>query len=60
MKKDKQDKIVRELKRAYGMELEMVQNYLANSVDLDGVRAEEIKKSLWAGHPGRNHAGQKH
>ncbi len=45
MKKDKQDKIVRELKRAYGMELEMIQNYLANSVDLDGVRAEEIKNS---------------
>lgn len=48
MNKDKQGKIVRELKRTYGMELETVQNYLANSVDLDGVRAEEIKKSLGA------------
>ena len=48
MKNDKRDKIVRELKRAYGMELETVQNYLANSVDLDGVRAEEIKKALGA------------
>jgi bacterioferritin len=38
--------IVRELKIAYAMELETVQNYLANSVDLDGIRAEEIKKSL--------------
>jgi bacterioferritin len=48
MKKDKREKITRELKRAYGMELETVQNYLANSVDLDGVRAEEIKKALAA------------
>ena len=48
MNKDKRDKITRELKRAYGMELETVQNYLANSVDLDGVRAEEIKKALAA------------
>ena len=30
------------------MEMETVQNYLANSVNLDGVRAEEIKKSLAA------------
>ena len=30
------------------MELETVQNYLANSIDLDGVLAEEIKKSLGA------------
>jgi bacterioferritin len=28
------------------MELETVMNYLANSTNLDGVRAEEIKKSL--------------
>ena len=48
MNKEKRDKIIKELKRAYGMELETVQNYLANSVDLDGVRAEEIKKSLGA------------
>ena len=40
--------IIEELKIAYAMELETVQNYLANSVDLDGVRAEEIKKSLAA------------
>ena len=30
------------------MELETVMNYIANSVNLDGVRAEEIKKSLAA------------
>lgn len=34
------------LKVSYGMELETVMNYLANSINLDGVRAEEIKKAL--------------
>jgi bacterioferritin len=43
---DKTSEIITELKASYAMELETVQNYLANSVDLDGVRAEEIKKSL--------------
>jgi len=36
------------LKTAYSMELETVMNYIANSINLDGVRAEEIKKSLLA------------
>ncbi len=36
------------LQKAYCMELETVTNYLANSINLDGVRAEEIKKSLGA------------
>ena len=40
------------LLESYGMELETVMNYLANSVNLDGVRAEEIKKSLGADVPG--------
>ncbi|MBI1309764.1 rubrerythrin [bacterium] len=40
--------IIEELKVAYWMEIETVTNYLANSVNLDGVRAEEIKKSLAA------------
>jgi bacterioferritin len=48
MKPAEKDQIITELKRAYGMELETVQNYLANSIDLDGVRAEEIKKALAA------------
>jgi bacterioferritin len=48
MPTDKFKEIITELQRAYGMELETVQNYLANSIDLDGVRAEEIKKSLAA------------
>ena len=34
------------LKVAYCMEFETVMNYVANSTNLDGVRAEEIKKSL--------------
>lgn len=45
---EKNKSIIAELTRAYWMELETVVNYLANSVNLDGVRAEEIKKSLAA------------
>lgn len=41
-----QSKIVAELIVSYWMEMETVQNYLALSQDLDGVRAEEIKKAL--------------
>ncbi|MBX7164859.1 MAG: ferritin-like domain-containing protein [Pirellulales bacterium] len=40
--------VIAELSRSYEMELETVANYLAHSVNLDGVRAEEIKKSLAA------------
>lgn len=36
------------LKVSYCMELETVMNYLAHSINLDGVRAEEIKKALAA------------
>ena len=35
--------IIALLLEAYSMELETVMNYLANSTNLDGVRAEEIK-----------------
>ncbi len=45
---DKNQAIVAELIKSYWMELETVINYLANSINLDGVRAEEIKKSLAA------------
>lgn len=34
------------LRIAYRMELETVANYLANSVYLDGIRAEEVKSAL--------------
>ncbi len=40
--------VIEMLSTAYSMEIETVINYLANSVNLDGVRAEEIKKSLAA------------
>ena len=36
------------LQTMYSMEIETVMNYMAISVNLDGVRAEEIKKSLGA------------
>lgn len=48
MSDDKSQTIIAELIKSYWMELETVVNYLANSVNLDGVRAEEIKKSLSA------------
>ena len=44
----KRNEIVGLLTQAYWMEIETVQSYIANSVNLDGVRAEEIKKSLAA------------
>ena len=41
-------KIIKELSKAYAMELETVQNYIAASVNLDGVRSDVIKKALAA------------
>lgn len=45
---EKTNEIIQELTVAYWMEMETIQNYLANSQNLNGVRAEEIKKSLLA------------
>jgi len=42
----KREEIVDLLKKAYFMELETVMSYVANSVNPDGVRAEEVKESL--------------
>jgi len=42
----KKAKIIEGLTKAYWMEMETVMNYIANSSNLDGIRAEEIKKSL--------------
>ena len=42
------EEVIEMLQEAYCMEIETVMNYLANSTNLDGVRAEEIKKSLAA------------
>ncbi|MCA9045486.1 MAG: hypothetical protein KDA69_14255, partial [Planctomycetaceae bacterium] len=45
---DIKQQIIQELQVAYWMEMETVMNFIANSTNLDGVRAEEIKKSLLA------------
>ena len=45
---DKKKEIIEQLTVSYRMELETVMNYIANSVNLDGVRAEKIKESLAA------------
>jgi bacterioferritin len=42
----KRDEIVEMLKQAYWMEIETVMSYIANSVNPDGVRAQEVKESL--------------
>ena len=46
MENQRRDAIIKEMTRAYWLELEATINYLAISVDLDGIRAEEIKTSL--------------
>ncbi|MGY8643427.1 MAG: ferritin-like domain-containing protein [Verrucomicrobiales bacterium] len=46
MMNEPNEEIIRELKVAYGMELETVQNYIAASINLDGVRSDVIKKAL--------------
>lgn len=42
----KRTQIVDMLTQAYWMEIETTMSYIANSTNLDGVRAEEIKESL--------------
>jgi bacterioferritin len=42
------EEIVGMLTRAYWMEIETVASYIANSVNPDGVRAQEVKDSLQA------------
>jgi bacterioferritin len=41
---DKISGIVAELQISYAAEIEIVQNYLANAIDLEGARAEPIKE----------------
>src|SRR5256886_17002569 len=43
---DKRNELIELLERAYWMEIETVMSYLANSINPDGVRAQEIKESL--------------
>ncbi len=58
-KPKKPDRIIDLLIEAYNAELETVMNYIANSVNLDGVRAEQIKASLAADVPAElGHAQQ--
>src|SRR5687768_2413793 len=42
------EEILASLSQAYSMEIETIANYLANSVHLDGVRADSIKQALAA------------
>ena len=43
---EQREQIVEMLKKAYWMEIETVMSYVANSVNPDGVRAQEIIESL--------------
>jgi bacterioferritin len=45
---EQRDHVIELLKKAYWMEIETVMSYIANSVNPDGVRAQEIKESLEA------------
>jgi bacterioferritin len=44
--REKREEIIAMLAKAYWMEIETVMSYIANSVNPDGVRAQEIKESL--------------
>ena len=43
---DRTTEVIRELQISYAMELETVENFLANSIHLDGAPAEGIKHAL--------------
>src|SRR3954451_14027003 len=43
---EQRDKVIELLKKAYWMEIETVMSYITNSVNPDGVRAQEIVESL--------------
>jgi bacterioferritin len=45
-KSDKREELIELLKKAYWMEIETVMSYIANSINPDGVRAQEIVESL--------------
>ncbi len=44
--REKRQAIVELLKTAYFMELETVMNYVTNSINPDGVRAQEVKENI--------------
>ena len=43
---DKREQLIQLLRKAYWMEIETVMSYIANSINPDGVRAQEIIESL--------------
>ena len=45
-RREEREQIIEMLKQAYFMELETVMSYVTNSINPDGVRAQEIKESL--------------
>jgi bacterioferritin len=45
-KSEQREQIVQMLTKAYWMEIETVMNYISNSINPDGVRAQEIIESL--------------
>jgi bacterioferritin len=45
-KRDQREELIELLKKAYWMEIETVMSYIANSINPDGVRAQEIVESL--------------
>ena len=45
-RRSEREQIIEMLKQAYFMELETVMSYVSNSINPDGVRAQEIKESL--------------
>jgi bacterioferritin len=45
-KQDERDELIALLTKAYWMEIETVMSYIANSINPDGVRAQEIIESL--------------
>jgi len=45
-KAEQREQVIELLKKAYWMEIETVMSYIANSINPDGVRAQEIVESL--------------
>ena len=44
--REERDQVVEMLKKAYWMEIETVMSYISNSINPDGIRAQEIAESL--------------
>ena len=44
--REKRDEVIELLTKAYWMEIETVMSYVANSINPDGVRAQEIREAL--------------